>query len=197
MHRLKLINAISEAIIPILGLLFFDWGIYFILLFYFIDLIATEVFVYIKVNKIIQFQRIKFPFSVRQGRLIINSVLMFLVIIISHLAVYFIVPGIDFPTQIVEFLSYEEAGLPIPQGFILLPLVILANYQQYKAMFIKTGHYQMMSWKNLIFSRRKALYIAIGGGILAAILAILLPIPGFVFVLVIVGVKFWFDFYND
>ncbi|RYM35972.1 hypothetical protein ERX46_02960 [Brumimicrobium glaciale] len=197
MNRLKLVNAISEAVIPILGLVFFEWGIYFILLFYFIDLIATEVFVYIKVNKIIQFQKINFPFSLRYGRLIFNSILMFLVIIISQIAVYFIVPGIDFPKQIVAFLSYEEAGLPIPQGYILLPLVILGNYQQYKAMFVKTGAYQIQSWKNLIFSRRKALYIAIAGGILAIGLANLIALPGFVYVLVIVGVKFWLDFFND
>ncbi len=193
MNRLKLVNAISEAVIPILGLLFFDWGIYFILLFYIIDLVATEVFVYIKVNKIVQFQKINFPFSTRFGRLIANSALMLLVVAVSHIAVYFIVPGIDFPDQIVEFLSYEEAGIPIPQGYILLPLVILGNFQQYKAMFVKTGVYQMTSWKNLIFSRRKSLYIALAGGILAIALANLIAIPGFVYVLVIVAVKFWID----
>lgn len=193
MNRLKLANAIAEALIPIMGLLFFDWGIYFILLFYFIDLVATEVFVYIKVNKIIQFQKINFAFSLRYGRLIFNSVLMLLVIVISQLAVYFIVPGINFTDQIIEFLSYEEAGLPIPQGYILLPLVILGNYQQYKAMFVKTGHYQMQSWKNLIFARRKALYIALAGGVLAIGIANLIDLPGFVYVLVIVGVKFWVD----
>lgn len=197
MNRLKLVNAISEAVIPILGLVFFDWGIYFILLFYFIDLVASEVFVYIKVNKIIQFQKIKFPFATRYGRLIINTALMVFVIIISQIAIYFIVPGIDFPKQIVAFLSYEEAGMPIPQGYILLPLVILGNFQQYKAMFVKTGVYQMQSWKNLIFSRRKALYIAIAGGVMAIGLANLIVLPGYVYVLLIVGVKFWIDLYND
>ncbi|PWH85510.1 hypothetical protein [Brumimicrobium oceani] len=193
MHRFKLIHAISEAVIPILGLVFFDWGIYFILLFYFIDLVATEVFVYIKVKKIIQFQKINFPFSISYGRLIFNSVLMLLVIVIAHLAVYFILPGIDFPNQIIEFLSYEEAGIPIPQGYILLPLVVLGNFQQYKAMFVKTGAYQMSSWKNLIFARRKALLIALAGGGLAIGLANLILLPGYVYVLVIVGVKFYVD----
>lgn len=193
MNRLKLVNAISEAVIPILGLLFFDWGIYFILLFYFIDLIATEVFVYIKVNKIVQFQKINFPFSTRYGRLIFNSLLVLVVLITSHFAVFHIVPEINFPQQIIEFLSYEEAGIPIPQGYILLPLVILGNYQQYKAMFIKTGLYQKQSWKNLIFARRKALLIAIAGGVLAVGIANLVALPGFVYVLGIVGVKFWVD----
>lgn len=193
MNRLSLVNAIAEAVIPIMGLLFFDWGIYFILLFYFIDLVATEVFVYIKVNNIIHFQKIDFPFSLRYGRLIFNSVLMLLVIIISQIAVYFIVPGIDFTNQIVEFLSYEEAGLPIPQGYILLPLVILGNYQQYKAMFVKTGVFKMRSWKDLIFSRRRALYIALLGSALAIVIANLIALPGYAYVLVIVGIKFWID----
>jgi hypothetical protein len=193
MNRLKLVNAIGEAVIPIMGLLFFDWGIYFILLFYFIDFIATEVFVYIKVNKIIQFQKIRFPFSTRYGRLIFNSVLMLLVIIISHFAIFFIVPSINFSNQIIEFLSYEEAGIPIPQGYILLPLVIFGNYQQYKTMFIKTGFYQKYAWKNLIFSRRKALYIALAGAVLAILIANLVALPSFIYIVIIVGVKFYVD----
>ena len=193
MNHLKLVNAISEAVIPIMGLVFFDWGIYFILLFYFIDFVVTEVFVYIKVSKIVQFQKIKFPFSTRYRRLIFNSVLMLFVIVISHLAVYYIVPEINFQRQVIEFLSYEEAGMPIPQGYILLPLVILGNFQQYRAMFVKTGLYQVSSWKNLIFSRRKALYIGLAGGFLAMGLANLIALPGYAFVLVIVAVKFWVD----
>jgi hypothetical protein len=193
MNRLKLINAIGEAVIPLMGLLFFDWGIYFILLFYFIDLVATEVFVYIKVNKIIRFQRINFSFSIRYGRLIFNTFLMLMVIVIAHLAVYFIVPDIDFLLQINAFLSYEEAGIPIPQGYILLPLVILGNFQQYKTLFVKTGVFQRSSWKVLIFSRRKALYISLIGGIAAIIIAYFIHLPSFVYVLSIIAAKFYID----
>lgn len=196
MNRLKLINAIGEAVIPLMGILFFGWGIYFILLFYFIDLVATEVFVYIKVNKIIQFQKIKFPFNTRYGRLLINTTLMLAVVVMAHLAVYFIVPDIDFLSQINEFLSYEEAGIPIPQGYILLPLVILGNYQQYKTLFVKSGHYQISSWKVLIFSRRKALYIALAGGILAIGIAYFINLPSFVYVIIIIAVKFYIDLYH-
>ena len=196
MHRLKLIHAIGEAIIPIMGLLFFDWGVYFILLFYFIDLVATEVFVYIKVKKIVQFQRIKFPFNTRYGRLLINTFLMLTVIIVAHIAVYFIVPDIDFIFQINEFLSYEEAGIPIPQGYILLPLVILGNYQQYKALFVKNGEFQRSSWKVLIFSRRKALYISLVGGIVAIAIAYFTNLPSFVYVVCIIVVKFYIDLFH-
>lgn len=195
MHRLKLINAIGEAVIPLAGVLFFDWGIYFILLFYFIDLVATEVFVYIKVNKIIDFQRINFPFSTRYGRLIFNTFLMIMVVCLAHFAVYLILPTIDFPKQIIAFLSYEEAGVPIPQGYILLPLVILGNYQQYKTTFLKTGLFQRISWKKLIFSRRNALYISIIGSVLGIVIAYFLSIPEYLYVLIIVAVKFYVDLY--
>lgn len=193
MKRIKLINAISEAIIPLLGIFFFDWGLYFILLFYFIDLIATEVFIYLKVQKIVQFQKIKFPFSTRFGRLIINSVLALILIILSHLAVYFIVPNIDFASAFIEFLSYEEAGIPIPQGYILLPLVVLTNFQQYKTTFIQSGVYRVTSWKDLIFSRRKALYIAILGAVIAMVIASFIAMPESIYVMLIVAVKIWVD----
>ncbi|HZH86410.1 MAG TPA: hypothetical protein VFD77_03770 [Brumimicrobium sp.] len=193
MKRLKIINAIGEAAIPLMGLLFFDWGIYFILLFYFIDLVATEVFVYIKVNKIIQFQKINFPFSIRYGRLMYNSFLMLSLVVIAHIAVYIIVPDIDFLLQITEFLSYEEAGIPIPQGYILLPLVILGNFQQYKTLFIKTGEFRRSSWKVLIFSRRKALYIAMIGGVIAIPLAYFVSLPSYVYILTVIVIKFYID----
>src|SRR5690554_8069219 len=95
MNRLRLINAISEAIIPLLGIFFFEWGIYFILLFYFIDLVATEVFLYIKVNKIIQFQKINFPFQTRYGRLLMNTFLLFCVIFIVLIDLFFIMLDFD------------------------------------------------------------------------------------------------------
>ncbi|RFC54423.1 hypothetical protein [Brumimicrobium aurantiacum] len=193
MKQIKLINAISEAIIPLLGIFFFDWGLYFILLFYFIDLIATEVFIYLKVQKIVQFQKIKFPFSTRFGRLIINSVLALILIILSHLTVYFIVPNIDFASAFIEFLSYEEAGIPIPQGYILLPLVVLTNFQQYKTTFIQSGVYRVTSWKDLIFSRRKALYIAILGAVIAMLIASFIAMPESIYVMLIVAVKIWVD----
>src|SRR5690554_1187378 len=196
MNRLKLVNAIAEAVIPIMGLLFFDWGIYFILLFYFIDLVATEVFVYIKVAKIIDFQKIKFPFNTRYGRLLMNTFLMISLVFVSHLAVFLIVPEINFLHQVNEFLSYEEAGLPIAQGYILLPLVILGNYQQYNTLFVKTKQFQRISWKVLIFSRRKALYIALIGGVAAIIIGYFTNLPAFVYIAGVIVVKFYIDLYH-
>ena len=193
MNRIRLIQAISEAIIPILGVFYFNWGLYFILLFYFIDLIASEVFVYIKVNKIIQFQRINFSFQLRYGRLIFNSLLVLLIIIAAHFVILLLSPTISLYEEFVEFIMYEDTGIPIPQGIILLPLVIFGNLQQYKAFFIKNGRYRMSSWKELVFMRRKVLYLTLIGIGLGLVLAYFIVVPAMVYILGIVVVKFWID----
>lgn len=194
-HRLRLIHAVAEAIIPLMGLFFFDWGLYFILLFYFIDLLASEVFSYIKVNKIIQFQRINFPFKLKYGRLALNSLIVVAAILIAHFAVLFIVPNIHFTSEFIAFLKYEEKGFPIPQGYILLPLVIIGNLQQYKMMFVKNGLFQRTSWKQLILVRRKALLTALLGGMVCIPIAFFIPIPEYVYVFAIIIVKFLIDWY--
>jgi hypothetical protein len=191
--RLKVIQAIGEAVIPLLGFFYFDWSLYFILLFYFIDLIATEVFTYIKVNKIITFQRIGYTFQQRYGKLIINTSLVLLLLILSHLFIYFQQSGINFWKAFAEFLAYEEPGFPVPQGYILLPLVIFGNYQQYNSMFVKSNAYRVFSWKKLILSRRRALFISLSGALLGLILVQLLVIPSLIYLLLITVIKFYVD----
>ena len=191
--RLKVFQAIGEAVIPLLGFFYFDWSLYFILLFYFIDLIATEVFTYIKVNKIITFQRIGYSFKQRYGKLVFNTMLVVLLLILSHLFIYFQQSGIHFREAFIQFLAYEEPGFPVAQGYILLPLVIFGNYQQYNSMFVKSNAYRIFSWKKLILSRRRALFVSLGGAILGLILVQFLVIPSLVYLLLITAIKFYVD----
>lgn len=191
--RLKVVQAIGEAIIPLLGYFYFNWSLYFILLFYFIDLIATEVFTYIKVNKIIAFQRIGYSFQQRYGKLILNSILVIFLILLSHAFIYFQQEGIDFLKAFVAFLAYEEPGFPVPQGYILLPLVIFGNFQQYKNMFVKSNAYRVFSWKKLILSRRRALLIGLGGAVLGLIFVQIVVIPSLIYLLLMTVIKFYID----
>lgn len=191
--RLKVVQAIGEAIIPLLGYFYFDWSLYFILLFYFIDLIATEVFTYIKVNKIIAFQRIGYSLQQRYGKLILNSILVIFLILLSHAFIYFQQEGVNFHQAFIAFLAYEEPGFPVPQGYILLPLVIFGNFQQYKNMFVKSNAYRVFSWKKLILSRRRALLIGLGGAILGLILVQIVVIPSLVYLLLMTVIKFYVD----
>jgi hypothetical protein len=191
--KLKVIQAIGEAVIPLLGYFYFEWSLYFILLFYFIDLISTEVFTYLKVNKIIKFQGIQYSMQQRYSKLVINSLLALALIIVAHLFIYFQQEGINFWKAFVEFLAYEEPGFPVPQGYILLPLVIFGNYQQYNSMFVKSNAYRVFSWKKLILSRRRALFISLGGALLGLILVQFLAIPSLVYLLLITAIKFYVD----
>lgn len=190
----KLIQAISEAIIPLLGFFFFDWGLYFILLYYFIDLFVTEAFLHLKAKKIITFQ----TKQAKSKNLFLYGTVSFVFVVatflLAHLVMSFIDKEIIFYQEVVAFLAYEEVGVPIAQGYILLPLVILGNYQQYKMFFLMPAKYRVVSIKELFNSRIKALSMAIIGSLIALVLAYFTPVSEVVYLLVLAGVKFFVDF---
>ena len=77
-----------------------------------------------------------------------------------HIAMMSIQPDIDFVQQAKDFWNYEDMG--IKQGYILLPLVAIASYQQYKMSFLTRGLDRVsplkLVWKNHI----RALLVSIG-----------------------------------
>lgn len=186
-----LIQAIGEAVIPLAGFFFFGWDLYFILLFYCIDLIITEVFVFLKARKIVQFKnkssKVISPYLVK------NGVVVVLLIVLMHLCVYFIQAGIDFQQAFITFIMYEEAGIPVPQGLLLLPLVFLGNFQQYKLFFLVPAKYRIKQLEQIYRLRTYALLIGIVGAILALFLSITLALPQIIFLILLVIVKFIVD----
>ena len=58
-QRVKYVQLFTEALIPLLGFFMWDWGLYFILLFYFIDITTDEVFSHLKSKKIVAFKMIR------------------------------------------------------------------------------------------------------------------------------------------
>ena len=194
MNRLKFIQAIGEAVIPLLGFFYFEWSLYFILLFYFIDLVTTEVFIHLKINQILKFQSVRsYPKKWKLNTLI-NSLLVLIILAGTHFVIALLYPGISFKQEFVDFVMYEEAGIPIPQGFILLPIVIFGNYQQYKTMFLRPKLYQRQSWSFLLYSRRRALIIALLGIVFGLALAYFIAVPIVYYLLILVGIKFIIDF---
>jgi hypothetical protein len=192
-NRLKLFQAIGEAGIPLLGYFVFDWSLYFILLFYFIDLVSTEVFTYLKVNRIIKHQGIGYAFRQRFTGLLINTVIVLALLASAHLFIHYQQEGIDFVDAIIAFINYEEPGLPLPQGYILLPLVVFGNYQQYKTFFIQTNAFKVLSWKKLMLSRRRALIIALLGAFLAVGIVQFAVLPDLLYLVLILLIKFYID----
>ncbi len=194
LQKLRWFQAIGELAIPLLGYFYFDWSLYFILLFYFIDLIVTEVFTVVKVNRIIRFQQINYPLHQRLKKIAVNSFLVLSLLTLSHVFIYYFNNNIVFWDEIWAFLTYEEPGFPVPQGIILFPLVFFGNYQQYTTFFVKMGLFRRFSWSALLRSRRRALVIAILGTLLAILLHTIFPaIPAILYLVVTLLVKFYVD----
>ncbi len=194
MNKLKFIQAIGEAVIPLLGFFYFEWNLYFILLFYFIDLITTEVFLHLKINQILKFQSVRSYPKKWKINTLVNSFLVLIILTGTHFVIALLYPGVSFKEEFVNFVMYEEAGIPIPQGFILLPIVVFGNYQQYKTMFLRPRLYQRQSWSLLFYSRKRALLITLAGLIIAFTSASFVVIPIVIYLILIVVIKFVVDY---
>ncbi|MDB4075021.1 MAG: hypothetical protein QNK78_07170 [Crocinitomicaceae bacterium] len=174
----------SEALIPVLGFFFWNWGLYFILLFYFIDVLAQEVIMHLKSKKITKTHNIKdnkeWFFS---GALSLFTV--FAMITLIHVAMYSIEPSIDFIKQIKLFWTYEEMGMQ--QGYLLIPLVVFAAYSQYRMDFLMMRKDRVaelnIEWKKHL----RALLVIIGFTGIVIGLSQFIVLAEIVYVLGIVG----------
>ncbi|MEJ6799828.1 MAG: hypothetical protein QNK77_01475 [Crocinitomicaceae bacterium] len=174
----------SEALIPVLGFFFWNWGLYFILLFYVIDVLAQEVIMHLKSKKITKTQNIKdnkeWFFS---GALSLFTV--FAMIMLIHVAMYSIEPSIDFIKQIKLFWTYEEMGMQ--QGYLLIPLVVFAAYSQYRMDFLMMRKDRVaelnIEWKKHL----RALLVIIGFTGIVIGLSQFIVLAEIVYVLGIVG----------
>jgi len=141
------IQLLGDAIIPLAGAFFFDWSLYFILIFYCLDLVALEVILHLKSKKTVEFRGISKNEWSKRG--LISALLLVFVLALIHLAVFFIEPNIDFTQQLYDFVMYEELG--IPQGIVLVPLIAFSAYQLYKMNFLMPARFRTISmdqiWK--------------------------------------------------
>ena len=48
----KIIQVAADAAIPLMGFFLWDWSLYFILLFYLLDLLASEIIAHLSARKI-------------------------------------------------------------------------------------------------------------------------------------------------
>ncbi len=178
----KYIQAFGDLIIPLAGFFFWGWNLHFILLFYFIDIVTSEILMQVKSKKIVEEQGrgksawVKFATG--------SAVLLVAIIVISHLAMAKIIPGIGFAEALKNFWTYEEMG--IQQGYVLVPLVAFAGYQQYKLFFLRTRRYERMEISVLWRPHLRAYYIILGGAGLSFGVSLLVSIPEVVYVLLLV-----------
>lgn len=148
------IKVIGDALLPLLGYFFWDWSIYFILLFYVLDLVVGEVLVHLKTKKIKAYsEKVIVKDWIKQG--VISLVLVLIILFGMHLAMKIVAPTIDFLLEIKLFLSYEEIG--VAQGYILLPLIVFMGYSQFRNEFIIPKQFRVLEfsslWKKHVMSR--------------------------------------------
>ena len=180
--HLKVFQLLAEIAIPLLGYFFWDWGFYFILLFFLLDYLVFITFSFIKHRKIMQFREAKYFFPIKQ--VFYSSLILIFTLIFTFIGLPLIGP-FDFSLETWEFLSYKEMG--IPQGLLLLPLLIYGGYAQYKMQFLMPRKFATISasenWKQHFFF----LSIALLAALLFYILSSFFVFPEFIYIGLLLG----------
>ena len=164
----KYIQLIGDAIIPLLGFFIWNWSLYFILLFYFLDVLVNELIVHLKSRRIVLFHQPKTPIKIWGLYGFVSATVLTITFFIIHFTMYFIVPEINFSEELVAFWNYEEMG--IKQGYVLVPLVLLVGVQQYRMTFLMVAKYKSLSlsrvWKDHI---QALIFILAGTGLVLGV----------------------------
>jgi hypothetical protein len=180
--RARYIQLAGEAAIPLLGFFIWDWSLYFILLFYFFDLVIDEGYTHFKHLRIRRAQGA--PSNRAKTFAVGSTTALLIVIIVAHVAMIFIHDGIDFQKEFFAFLTYEELG--VPQGAILLPLLLLMAHQQYKMEFAIRGMERTIKsellWKQQLTKRGFSLILCLA----CLLISSLVNLPEVFFLLTIV-----------
>ena len=122
MKKIEITSAlIGDVALPLAGFFFWDWGFYFIALFFLFDISFRSVFL----NK-----RVKLlPSMVFENRFVLKGVLLTVFEILAlHILVILSISSIDFVSEFWSFLMYQEIG--VAQGVVLLPLLILNEFMR-------------------------------------------------------------------
>lgn len=186
------IQLISDAIIPLAGALFFDWSLYFILIFYCLDLLALEVILHLKSKKTVEFRGINKKKWLNYG--LKSGTLFLLVLLLIHLGVFFIHPGIDFQKELIDFMAYEEMG--IQQGYILVPLIAFSAYQLYRMSFLMPARFRTIAMGEIWNPHLISLLIIIGFSGVVIGLSQFMVFHELVYILGIVGISSAYQFWR-
>ncbi|MDG2504936.1 MAG: hypothetical protein P8M87_02160 [Crocinitomicaceae bacterium] len=117
MKKVEIFSAIiGDAALPLLGFMFWDWGFYFIVLYFLFDIFIRALFL-IKRVKLLPAIDLNYRFS------LLGIFLTIIEICLLHFLVYFSLSPVSLFQELWLFLSYEELG--IAQGIVLLPLLFL------------------------------------------------------------------------
>ena len=111
-----------------------------------------------------------------------------------HFGVFFIQRAIDFQTELIDFMSYEELG--IPQGYILVPLIAFASYQLYRMTFLMPARFRTITMDEIWRPHLISLGIIIGFSVLVIGLSQLVVFHELIYVLGIVVISSAYQFWR-
>jgi hypothetical protein len=128
MKKAQLLSEIvGDVFLPVLGYLFWGWNLYFILLFIIFDLSIRLLFAIWR------------P-ATRSVQLLLRPTLFYLIfLILSHFYMVLTEPTWRFISAFSKFFWYEDFF--IPQGLILLPLLIYTERSRVRMELLLNGSY--------------------------------------------------------
>ena len=120
----KIVILLGDIAFPLIGFFFWNWGFYFIALYFIIDQLAKQTFL------IVRLKNISLQFTEKAILLSKSMALFFFEVLIIILINYQMTVEFNPINGIIKFLSYEDMG--IQQGVVLIPLLIFAEWMKMK-----------------------------------------------------------------
>lgn len=189
--KIVIFQILAEALIPLLGYFFWDWNFYFIALFYFLDICINTFFLPVKAKKFNNFIQLKNKTNLYFIAAVAALVLIFFLGIILT---QFLIPDFNLLKQTLDFILLEDTGIPIPQGVILLPLVIYAGYMQYKMEFLQTKKHERFKLENFLKLHFFSLISVILLLVLGISITYFIPIPEILAVILLIILTSFYSF---
>lgn len=182
--QLRIFQALADLAIPLTGYFFLDWSFYFILLFFVLDHIVSSVFTFVRVNKVNSYRGVRGSFPLKNALLTIVCIAVAFIAVIP--AIQRIDPRFDLAKETWHFIIYTEPGFPVPQGIILIPLLVFGGYQQYKMQFLITGKFTAATPEEIWKMHFTTVYLVLGISALFLGLSQLIVFPWIVYTLILI-----------
>jgi hypothetical protein len=194
------ISIALEGILPILGYFLWDWNVYFVIVFYLFDFILQQVLFSLKVHKTIlkpgYYNGTDAGLSSIFRKTLVKQILFGLLVlavllITSNQIGTSTIKNFSIMSESSSFFWYREMG--IPQGFILIPLLILAGFAMYKMKFLLPRLYLKYDYEKMTRQHISSmlLLLAISGLFLG--ISYFVELPQYVYVISFAVLKFLFD----
>ena len=181
-----------ELILPVVGYLFFGWTLPVIITFYFFDYLGGEIARHRRHAKVLENSKRE-----NKSKFIIGVILGSLAFLVSLLALYFVLLNLNLNVKLDLNPMNEIILFLKDEGWILFPVVILANLMKDKVTFYLPKKYLIYDFTKLI----KNFYTEIS--ILTALIILGLfvygelatkNINGLLLLAIFIGIKLAFDF---